>query len=93
MIGESPVCLKASPPLTGRLAGMNASSGWRVPPPGCCQRLGMDGFFMSERQKLNRSLEWARRELDGVRAAAAWMEGWGMTTGQAIEYALAQDVP
>jgi predicted ATPase len=67
-----------------RLAG--AAAGLR-------QRLGMDEFLMSERQKLNRSLEWARAELDSVRAATAWMEGWAMTTGQAVEYALAQDSP
>jgi predicted ATPase len=66
-----------------RLAG--AAAGLR-------QRLGLDDFLMSERRKLNRSLERARAELDSARAATAWMEGWAMTTSQAIEYALAQDV-
>ena len=66
-----------------RLAG--AAAGLR-------QRLGMDEFLVSERRKLSDSLERARAKLDSAGAAAAWMEGWAMTTGQAIEYALAQDV-
>ena len=66
-----------------RLAG--AAAGLR-------QRLGLDEFLVSERRRLSASLDRARSEIDSAGAATAWMEGWTMTNGQAIEYALAQDV-
>jgi hypothetical protein len=66
-----------------RLAG--AAAGLRC-------RLGIDDFFVAGRRKLSRSLDQARAELDGARAAAAWMEGWAMKADHAVEYVLAQDV-
>jgi predicted ATPase len=59
---------------------------------GLRQRLGIQVPFASNRRKADHSLEHPRAELDTTRAAAAWMEGWAMTTGEAIEYALEQDV-
>jgi predicted ATPase len=66
-----------------RLAG--AAAGLR-------RRLGLDDFLVARRRRLSRSLDQARAELDGARAAAAWMEGWAMKADHAVEYALAQEV-
>jgi len=41
------------------------------------------------KDKLERSLESARKGLDSAIAARAWMEGSGMSLTQAIEYAQA----
>jgi predicted ATPase len=59
---------------------------------GLRQRLGILVSSASKQRKADRSLEHPRAELDSARAATAWMEGWTMTTGEAIEYALEQDV-
>ena len=59
---------------------------------GLRQRLGILEFPHPSAARPIAALSMLAPELDSARAAAAWMEGWAMTTGQAIEYALAQDV-
>ena len=45
-------------------------------------------LLLSEKEKLDLSLEPARLALTGAEAATTWMEGWKMPLEQVIEYAM-----
>ncbi len=45
----------------------------------------------ADHARLEKSLDPARRALPGPASSAAWMEGWAMSAGRAVEYALASE--